>query len=1143
MSNKSIMESKKITGISEGFEPFILQILHQKYPTRKHILYITPSMEKVDQLKQRLQAAFPNPLKILTFPEWDCLPYDRISPSQDITNERLQTLYELMSSPTDNTPILVLTSGTALIQRLPPRFSLEGQTLTLTKGKRIAFSEIITYLTHKGYHRTETVRESGEFAVRGDIIDLFPTGNKHPLRINFFGDEIESIRLFDPLSQSSMENQDTLILSPNSEICLTDDTIKTFRQNYRRLFGATPTPLYESISQGRRYGGMEHWLSLFFPQMSTLFDYLPNALILQEHGVNDAIRTRLELIQDYYHNRSQKLPGDKSPPFNPILPQDLFMTLPEWVKNAQDLVDQELSPFQEIDLTHTGLHFDCKKNTFNVKQDNPFDFIHTLRPTLDKSLILACSSDGSRDRLADLLKEHDFHHFKIIEKWPESLIPSETYLLTYPLENGFETPEFTIITEQDLLGEKMIRSSKKAKKGKLLFETNQLSIGDLIVHRDHGIGQYQGLIPVTVDNAIHDCLSLLYDGGDKLFLPVENIDTLTKYGSEEATAQLDKLGTAAWQNRKARVKNRIRAIADHLIKLAAERALHKGDIFNTSIPDYDEFCARFPYVETEDQLRAIEETLEDLTSGKPMDRLICGDVGFGKTEVALRAAFMAVANGKQVAIITPTTLLCRQHFNTFKDRFAQTSYRVEQLSRFITPAEASKIRQDLEEGKVNIIIATHALFSDKIHFKDLGLVIIDEEQHFGVKQKEKLKNLQKDVHILTLTATPIPRTLQMALTGVREMSLIASPPIDRLAVRTFVTPFDPLTIREAILREYYRGGQIFFVCPRLEEMATLEESLKTLVPEIKIISAHGKLSATQLENVMTAFYNREYDLLLSTNIVESGIDIANANTLIIYRADLFGLAQLYQLRGRVGRSKTQSYAYLTMLPDAPLSSNAQRRLEIMQTLDKLGAGFTLASHDMDIRGTGNLVGEEQSGHIKEVGVELYQNLLQEAILMLRAEAETGITSEEDWSPQINLGTSVMIPETYIPDLNLRLSLYRRVATLGSREEIDAFAAEMIDRFGKLPSEVQNLLEIIEIKSYCRHAGIEKIDAGPKGLVVTLKNNTFKNPEKLFDYVQNPKVGAKIRPDQKIVFIREWDSLNQRVKNTKTLCRNLQVLAK
>jgi transcription-repair coupling factor (superfamily II helicase) len=626
-------------------------------------------------------------------------------------------------------------------------------------------------------------------------------------------------------------------------------------------------------------------------------------------------------------------------------------------------------------------------------------------------------------------------------------------------------------------------------------------------------------------------------------VPVENIEVLSRYGSEEAGAQLDRLGGVAWQGRKARVKQRIREIAGELIRVAAERHLRAGEVVTPPEGLYEEFAARFPYPETEDQLRAIEDTLGDLAAGKPMDRLICGDVGFGKTEIALRAAFITAFSGAQVAVIVPTTLLARQHYRNFTERFAGLPVRIAQLSRLVDPKEARKTKEDIAAGRIEIVVGTHALLAKDVRFAHLGLVVVDEEQHFGVAQKERLKQLKADVHVLTLTATPIPRTLQLALSGVREMSIIATPPIDRLAVRTFVMPFDPVVVREAILRERDRGGQVFYVAPRIADLDEVREELRKIVPEIRVAAAHGRMPAAELEDVMTAFDDRAYDLLLSTNIIESGLDIPSANTLIVHRADMFGLAQLYQLRGRIGRSKLRAYAYLTLPEKKKLLPTAQRRLEVMQTLDTLGAGFQLATHDLDIRGAGNLLGDEQSGHIREVGIELYQHMLEEAVAAARtADAEMGPAPEE-WSPQITLGTPVLIPEAYVTDLSVRLGLYRRIALLADRRESEAFAAELIDRFGPLPAEVENLLQVIAIKRSCREAGIERVEAGPKGAVIALRGNRFANPAGLVELIQKHAGTLRLRPDQRLVYLRNWEDEATRLKGVTGLMQALVRLAR
>jgi transcription-repair coupling factor (superfamily II helicase) len=643
-----------------------------------------------------------------------------------------------------------------------------------------------------------------------------------------------------------------------------------------------------------------------------------------------------------------------------------------------------------------------------------------------------------------------------------------------------------------------------------------------------------------VSGAPHDCLELHYAGGDKLFLPVENIELLSRYGSDEAGADLDRLGSASWQTRKAKMKRRILEMAGELIKIAAERLLRDAAKLEVPQGAYEEFCAGFPYEETEDQASAIEATIDDLAAGKPMDRLICGDVGFGKTEVALRAAFISAMSGKQVAVVVPTTLLARQHTKNFTERFRGFPINVGQASRLVTTTEMTRVKQGIADGQIDIVVGTHALLGKAIKFKDLGLVIVDEEQHFGVAHKERLKNLRAEVHVLTLTATPIPRTLQLALTGVRDLSIIASPPVDRLAVRTFVAPFDPLVVREALLRERYRGGQSFYVCPRIEDLAGAKDFLDKHVPEVKVAVAHGQMPPAVLEDIMSAFYDGKFDVLLSTTIVESGLDIPTANTLIVHRADRFGLAQIYQLRGRVGRSKIRAYALLTLPTERRITVQAERRLKVLQSLDTLGAGFQLASHDLDIRGAGNLLGDEQSGHIKEVGFELYQQMLEEAVMSLKAGISEPVADK--WSPQITIGTPVLIPEDYVGDLSVRLGLYRRLSELEDEREIDGFGAELVDRFGPLPEEVEHLLQIMAIKALCRRANIEKIDAGPKGAVLSFRDNIFANPEGLIAYIRERGRDARVRPDMKVVFLDDWESPKIRLRATTDILRRMVKIA-
>ena len=702
-------------------------------------------------------------------------------------------------------------------------------------------------------------------------------------------------------------------------------------------------------------------------------------------------------------------------------------------------------------------------------------------------------------------------------------------MVVLPIDHGFTAPDYALISEQDMLGDRLVRRQKRKKSADaFLAELAALTPGDLVVHQDHGIGRYEGLISIPVGNSPHDCVALSYSGGDKLYVPVENIDVLSRYGSDSELVSLDKLGGEAWQRRKSKLKDRIRAIAGELLKTAAERALRPGAVIEVDDQAYASFADRFPYEETEDQQRVIDEVLEDLSAGKPMDRLVCGDVGFGKTEVAMRAAFAAAMAGLQVAVIAPTTLLARQHYSNFAERFRDLPLKLGRLSRLVPAAEGSNTRDGLADGTVDIVIGTHAVLAKSLKFKRLGLVIVDEEQRFGVNHKEQLKALKTDVHMLTLTATPIPRTLQMAMSGLRELSVIQTPPVDRLAVRTYVMPWDTVVLREALLREHYRGGQSFFVVPRIADLTEIEEYLRTEVPEVKYVTAHGQMSATQVEERMSAFYEKRYDVLLSTTIVESGLDIPSANTLIIHRADRFGLAQLYQLRGRVGRSKTRAYAYLTHEPNRVLTETAEKRLKVLGDLDSLGAGFQLASHDLDIRGAGNLVGDEQSGHIKEVGFELYQSMLEEAILEARAGAQGLAKPRGSFSPQITIDAPILIPEDYVPDLSVRMALYRRLNDLEEGQDVEGFAAEMTDRFGTIPEPTQNLLKLIQIKQNALVAQVAKIEVGARGTLVSFHDDRPPNVPGLLAYVAKLGETAKLRPDSKLVINRVWGDPVRRV---------------
>ena len=1085
-------------------------------------------------------------VEVLTLPAWDCLPYDRTSPALRVMAERLATLNALQNKA--KSPQLLVATENAATQRLLTPFRVRQLTKRIEEGTRTDRDQLIVQLNALGYERVEAVAEHGEYAVRGSLIDLFPAGETHALRLDFFGDEIESLRRFDPADQRSTDRAKAFTLMPASEALLDEQTIKRFRSRYRETFGATATgdPLYEAISDGRRMSGMEHWLPLFEERLTTLFDHLgDNDLILRDAGVDQALAARRESIDDYFANRQRTMSGEAGS-YRPLEPDSLYLSAQEWDAAITDRPIHLTSQFPEPESARTvsfGVEPARDFAPERTRQENVYeavaDHVGKLRKA-GKKVVLASYTAGARERLGGLLSDHGLKSQKLVDSWQEALgSKTQPALMVLPLDHGFTGPEVAVLTEQDMLGDRLVRRRRKRKAAAaFLEELATLSPGDLVVHADHGIGRYEGLTSIPVAKAPHDCVALEYAGGDKLYVPVENIELLTRYGNESEGVALDRLGGEGWQRRKSRMKERIREIAGELIKTAAIRATRPGVVAE---PDsaFPQFVDRFPYEETDDQDRAIEEVLADLEAGKPMDRLVCGDVGFGKTEVALRAAFVMAMSGMQVAVVAPTTLLARQHYRNFTERLEGFPIRIGRLSRLVPATEAKKTKEGLESGQVDIVIGTHALLAKGIKFKRLGLVIVDEEQHFGVVHKERLKALKADVHVLTLTATPIPRTLQMAMSGLRDLSVIQTPPVDRLAVRTYVSPWDPVVVREALLREHYRGGQSFFVVPRIADLPDVEQWIREEVPEIKAVTAHGQMSPTEVEERMSAFYDRKYDVLVSTSIVESGLDIPSANTLIVHRADRFGLAQLYQLRGRVGRAKVRAYAYLTTPADRSITEGAQKRLQVLANLDSLGAGFQLASHDLDIRGAGNLLGDEQSGHIKEVGFELYQSMLEDAILEQKA---GGIARQEEFTPQINVDVPILIPEDYVPDLDLRMGLYRRLGELDDKQAVEEFAAELIDRFGPLPVETQNLLKIVETKLNSKKAMIARLDVGPKGALVTFAQSGFPSIDGLLGYVQRLKGAAKLRPDSKLVVTRDWPAPEARLNGALQLSTGLARVA-
>ncbi len=1136
-----------VGGAPEGFDAKLLVELLQSHACP--IVHVARDDKRLEETRKAVTFFAPD-VPVFIFPAWDCLPYDRISPNHDVSAARMATLAALAQG--FDRPFLMLTTVNAATQRVPARNLLKDASFIATVRKQINEKELREFLVQMGFNQAPTVMEPGDYAIRGGLIDLFPPGESGPVRLDLFGDVLDGARRFDPETQRTVEKLKRIELAPVSEVILDEEAIRRFRQNYRLEFGVAGTddPLYEAVSAGRKHQGIEHWAPFFHKYMETLFDFLPGAVVCLDDQVTAVRLERWAGIEDQYKARQEALTNKArlDSVYKPCPPEQLYLDEAAFehalkgVKIRQyAALPQGLGPGVVDAGGRIGRNFSPERQIITISLFKALaDHINVCRS--ESQVIIASYSIGARERLSHLLRDEGVEALDVAAYRDVPDGKGGVFLTVWALEHGFKAPGLTVISEQDVLGDRLIRAPKRKRRAEnFLTEANSLSPGNLIVHVDHGIGRYNGLETIMAIGAPHECIALEYAGGDRLFLPVENIELLSRYGYEEGL--LDRLGSGAWQSKKAKLKERICKMADRLIRIAAERALRSAPVLEVLEHDLDRFCARFPYSETNDQLSAIADVLEDMSSGRPMDRLICGDVGFGKTEVALRAAFVAVMSGQQVAVIAPTTLLTRQHFKSFEERFRGLSITVRTLSRFVSTKDAAETRKGLEKGSIDIVVGTHAILAKDLKFHSLGMLVIDEEQKFGVTHKERLKQLRSDVHVLTLTATPIPRTLQLSLSGVRDLSIIGTPPVDRLAIRTYVSEFDTVTIREALLREHYRGGQSFYVAPRISDLSEIEKFLADHVPEVSFIVAHGKLAAGDLDDRMNAFYDGKYDVLLATTIVESGLDIPTANTMVIHRADMFGLAQLYQIRGRVGRSKTRAYAYLTTRPRKRLTKNAEKRLRVLGSLDSLGAGFTLASQDLDIRGAGNILGDEQSGQVREVGYELYQSMLEEAIAKMKAGEMEGLSdADETWAPTINLGVPVLIPEPYVPDLDVRLGLYRRLSGLQEKVELEGFAAELIDRFGKLPKEVNTLLNIVRIKSMCKRAGIAKLDGGPKGATIQFHNDNFANPGGLVEFIQAQKGLAKVRGN-KIVVRRDWKKSSDKIKGAYAVARDLAQLAK
>jgi transcription-repair coupling factor (superfamily II helicase) len=1078
---------------------------------------------------------------VLSFPDWETLPYDSFSPHQDIVSQRLATLYQL---PGLKQGVLVVPVST-LMNRLPPRRYLQAHSLILDRGDELDLNEMRRRLENSGYRCVSQVMEHGEFAVRGGLLDLFPMGSALPYRIDFFDEQVDSLRTFDPETQRSLDAVDNIRLLPAREFPLDEEAVTRFRQNYRLRFEGNPqnSPLYRDVSDGLAPPGIEYYLPLFFDETASLLDYLSEeTLVIATAGVTAAAEHFWQEINERYESLRYN-------PERPLLaPADAFIA-PEALHQAMSGFRRvEVDPFAESANGHS-----CRFATrappplpIVARAEQPAETLLRFMNGFAGRLLFAAESPGRRETLLDLLKGHDLQP-ALVEGWQSFLTGDARLGLTVaPLEQGLllDDPPLAIISEAQLFGEQALqrrrrRTARTRDADAVIRDLTELDLGAPVVHEDHGVGRYLGMQTLTVGGITTEFITIEYAGGDKLYVPVSSLHLISRYsGAAPEQAPLHKLGSDQWVKAKRRAAEKVRDVAAELLDIYARRAARQGHAFAAPDAQYRAFTAAFPFEETPDQESAINATLSDMTRAQPMDRLICGDVGFGKTEVAMRAAFLAVQGGRQVAVLVPTTLLAQQHYQNFQDRFADWPVRIESLSRFRSAKEQSAVLQGLESGTVDIVIGTHKLLQSKLAFKRLGLVIVDEEHRFGVRQKEWLKSLRSEVHILTLTATPIPRTLNMALSGMRDLSIIATPPSRRLAIKTFVREWDGGLIREACLRELKRGGQVYFLHNEVKTIDKTARELAALVPEARIQIAHGQMRERDLERVMLDFYHHRFNVLVCTTIIETGIDIPNANTIIIHHADHFGLAQLHQLRGRVGRSHHQAYAYLVVPPRKLMTADAVKRLEAIESLEDLGAGFTLATHDLEIRGAGELLGEEQSGQMHEIGYTLYTQLLERAVQALKSGREPRLDAPLNHGAEVDLRLPALIPDDYLPDVHARLVMYKRIASADSQEALDELQVEMIDRFGLLPEPAKNLFRATALKLRAQALGIRKLEAGPTGGRLLFDSEPNVDPAVVIRLIQTQPKTYKLDGQDKLRFTMEMPEREQRFAALETLLDRL-----
>ena len=1102
---------KTIGPVIEKTEAFILSEIFNN--SDSSLVYIGKDDREIINIQKKLSWLLPKQ-KILLYKAWDQIPYDNISPSREIQTSRLETLFYLDFHKEEK--IILLTTLNGIIQKTLPKNEVKSNFITISKKSKLKMNKMLILLIKLGYERTSIVRDKSEFAVRGSIIDIFLPQFEKPIRIDLFDDDIESIFEFDPITQkrTSESNLQSFTLNPSSELIIDEINLQKFRTNFRSIFpNHRKSQVYELFSSGGFPAGGEQFKPLFYDKLETLLDYCETSELIIHNDIEEMYDQKIENLNDYYKARLNS--------------EDPFYLSPDFLFIDKKYFNKIISKFTvtKLSLFHNEGDIKAKikkiSNISSIRKEIDFNFIKLFFDinSIDKKIIICCNTEGSSERVSKILNENIFISPVSIKNLT-NLSTYKIYISVLQIEESFELNNIIYINEKTIFGYSLaVKSIKKDQKKKFIFEElNKLSQGSLLVHSEYGVCRFNNIKKIDLNDSIHDCLELEFSDNQKLFLPVENLNYITKYGNEdENNINLDRLGASSWQKRKAEAKHKIRDAAKKLIKIASKRLQSKSFPINIDNQEYDKFCSTFPFIETDDQLSAINDVIKDFGSGTPSDRLIVGDVAFGKTEVIIRALFLAAKSNIQSIVFVPTTLLSRQHYNNFLKRFSLFNINVAEISRLVPVKEKKQIFLDCSEGKIDILIGTHALLSDKLSFKKLGLIIYDEEQKLGTLQKEKFKEIAPNAHVMALSATPIPRTLSMSLSGVKDLSLILTAPFERLAVRSYVSKFDEITVTEAIKREIYgRKNGVYFVTPRKKDIPFIENFLKDNLPDIKYVVTHGQLAPSILESRISKFYNQEVPLMVSTNIVENGLDLPHVNTIIVYRSNLFSLATLYQLKGRVGRSFKRGYAYITY-KENELKDNGKKRLSIINSAESLGAGFNIASQDLEMRGGGSIIGEEQSGFIREIGTELYHQMLEEEILFQKQKISNVYLNKNIFQPIIKIPEEIFIPEDFIDDLDLRLSIYKRISSVNDNHELSSLIIELRDRFGPIPQQLANLFSLIEIKILCIEYNVEKLEFSRKGIVIGFFKNNPRNPDKLLDLSMNKHNQFTLRPDQKIFY--------------------------